>query len=62
MNANEIVKDKLNDLNATVLALLPNSRERSSLITKLDEARHWLADIPATPVLDAGDNASVEQH
>ncbi len=24
---------------------LPNSREKSCLLTKLDEARHWLNDI-----------------
>jgi hypothetical protein len=38
----------------SIINELPNSRERSSAFTKLDEGRHWvfdLADQPAEPVV-----------
>jgi hypothetical protein len=41
-----VIRDKIHDLVCTV-AVLPASRERSTIMTKLDEARHWLGDAEA---------------
>lgn len=45
MTKKDIILDKVADLRATVEALLPAGRERSTALTKLDEARHWVSDI-----------------
>lgn len=43
MDMHDIIKDKIHDLVCTVNTL-DNSRAKSMILTKLDEARHWLED------------------
>jgi hypothetical protein len=62
MTNTDIIKDKINDLKATMEALLPHSRERSTALTKLDECRHWVTDIDGTPLMGLPDSIGVSQN
>lgn len=44
MNMHDIILDKIKDLVATV-GTLDAGREKAVIMTKLDEARHWLRDL-----------------
>lgn len=61
MTNKEVVIDKINDLHCTLMALYPNSRERATALTKLDECRLWVSEIPATEVEKLPENIAIEQ-
>lgn len=60
MNANDVILDKIKDLQATITALLPNSRERATMLTKVDEARLWLGEVPPTEMAESNEAFGVE--